>query len=172
MRTSPLLITRKAGRVKQILATKLLQKPPFNFFVTTVRANGVHEVRCQHQQPDSFVARSRIYDSVRWTPPNACQTDSVVAQIVAQFRADPAPIRPNCPDQYQRKRLRTFNPISSDTFSRPPVLRHNGAEGYRSLGLYCIGRCKGPDALYSLTESAPFSFDAEPTPSSSVKSQL
>src|SRR5258705_7522110 len=27
---------------------------------------------------------------------------------------------PNCPDQYRCKRLKTFNPISSDTFSRPP----------------------------------------------------
>ena len=28
-------------------------------------------------------------------------------------------IMPNCPDQYRCKRLKTFNPISSDTFSQP-----------------------------------------------------
>jgi hypothetical protein len=44
-----------------------------------------------------------------------------VAQIVAQFRTEPARIMPNGPDQYLFKRLKTFNPISSDTFSRPPV---------------------------------------------------
>jgi hypothetical protein len=42
-----------------------------------------------------------------------------VAQIVAQFRTDPARIMPNCPNQYRCKRLKTFNPISSDTFSTP-----------------------------------------------------
>jgi len=45
----------------------------------------------------------------------------LVAQIVAQFRTDPARIMPNCPNHYLFKRLKTFNPISSDTFSRPPV---------------------------------------------------
>jgi hypothetical protein len=44
----------------------------------------------------------------------------LVAQIVAQFRTDPARIMPNCPNHYLFKRLKTFNPISSDTFSRPP----------------------------------------------------
>jgi hypothetical protein len=45
----------------------------------------------------------------------------LVAQIVAQFRTNPARIMPNCPNQYRCKRLKTFNPISSDTFSRPLV---------------------------------------------------
>jgi hypothetical protein len=45
----------------------------------------------------------------------------LVARIVAQFRTDPARLMPNCPNQYLPKRLKTFNPISSDTFSRPPV---------------------------------------------------
>src|SRR5580765_3065268 len=44
----------------------------------------------------------------------------LVAQIVAQFRAEPARIMPNCPNWYRRKRLKTLDPTSSDTFSRPP----------------------------------------------------
>jgi hypothetical protein len=45
----------------------------------------------------------------------------VVAQIVAQFRADAAQIRPSRPGQYLCKRLKTFNPIFPGMFSRPPV---------------------------------------------------
>jgi hypothetical protein len=41
--------------------------------------------------------------------------------MVAQFCADPAQIMPNGPAQYLFKRLKTFNPISSDAFLRPPV---------------------------------------------------
>jgi hypothetical protein len=48
-------------------------------------------------------------------------TSKSVAQIVAQFRAEPARIMPNRPDQYRCKRLKTLDPTSSDTFSRPPV---------------------------------------------------
>jgi hypothetical protein len=64
------------------------------------------------KNPD-FVAKTDITD-------NTFCLAELVAQIVAQFRTDPARIMPNCPNQYLPKRLKTFNPISSGTFSRPP----------------------------------------------------
>jgi hypothetical protein len=67
--------------------------------------------------------RGTLGESAAKTDPidNAFCRAELVARIVAQFRTDPARIMPNCPNQYLPKRLKTFNPISSDTFSRPPV---------------------------------------------------
>ena len=53
----------------------------------------------------------------------------LVAQIVAQFRAEAAQIRPSRPGQCPCTRLKTFNPIVSGTFSRPPVsITHHSFE--------------------------------------------
>jgi hypothetical protein len=65
------------------------------------------------KNPD-FVAKTDMTD-------NTFCLAQLVAQLVAQFRTDAARVMPNCPNQYLRNRLKTFDPISSDTFSRPPV---------------------------------------------------
>jgi hypothetical protein len=68
------------------------------------------------------------------TSENSSSTISLKAssKSLPNFLPNPARIMPNYPDQYLFKRLKTFKPISSDTFSRPPhsttlpLLRRNG----------------------------------------------